>query len=77
MFAAKMKLTVLACALPLLFAGAAVAQDVHGHLFGKPTLDCRECPRVQCSSIKQYSRGDVSTVYPFLTILLINEVYRL
>jgi hypothetical protein len=72
-----MKFTLLACALPFLFASAAVAQSVQGHIFGLDTLNCRSCPRSTCKSIRQYKRGDVSVVYPFLTFLLINEIYRL
>ena len=59
---AKMKATLLTWALPLLFAGAAVAQGLVGHIVGGDKVNCRSCPTTNCQSQIQYNRGDVSTV---------------
>ena len=58
----KMKATLLTWALPLLFAGAAVAQDISAHIVGGDNVNCRACPKTSCKVQRQYKRGDVSTV---------------
>ena len=59
---AKMKATLLTWALPLLFAGAVVAQPLLGHIVGGDNVNCRSCPSTDCQSQLQYKRGDVSSV---------------
>ena len=72
-----MKFTLLAWVLSLLFAGAAVAQGVEGHIVGANSVNCRSCARRSCQPQRVYKRGDVSTLYLRLIFSLINEIYSL
>ena len=58
---AKMKATLLTWALPLLFAGAVVAQNTVGRV--SHSDDCLACPCTDCDVQRHYDDGAVSTAH--------------